>query len=431
MKIKNKLFLGLAMLSLLSCSDLVSTEDLPDNMVYISSNGVSSHTLYNMAEPNEIVLSVIRSGIHDRAGVATVDVVPSELTKYNERMATNYEVLPAEYYTFTKTDVTIAADKVYGNFSLSVNTPKLYELGEDLDNYVIPIGVTSSSFEISEEVKNNFLTFSVRDAIVSMDVFGETIVEPDDETLLKISIPVSIPFDNNWGLSCNFLYGEEQFNAYNESVGNIYESIPAEAISVSEMPLVLDIGQKNKTLQVTIDKSKLGGSNYAFVLNLNNIESEKIILPDPEKNQYVALIPNAADLSTAGWVAMASATESYEGSLDGVLDGQLNTYWHSPWSDATVSRTGQWVGADMGKVYKITAIKIAPRSAAGSHLNSGYIETSVDGTTWENVGEYSVAGAHELQTFLVKPSEARYFRIYCMNNYGQISEIGAQGGDVE
>ncbi len=399
-------------------------------MVYVSGSGVASHTLYNMAEPNEISLSVIRSGIHDAAGSAVVDVVPAELDAYNALMATNYELLPSQYYTFSSTTVNIAADERYGNFMLTVNTPELYKLGDEIEKYALPIGVVSSSFEISEEVKNTFLTFSVRDAIVSMDVFGETVVEPSEESLLKITIPVSIPFSNNWGLGCNFLYGTEQFDAYNATVGGIYEAIPSDAVSLSESPLQLEIGQMSKTLEVTIDKSKLGESNYAFVLSLASITSEKTILPDPDKNQYVALIPNAADLSTAGWTAIASATETSEGSLPGVIDGNLSTYWHSPWSDGSVAREGQWVGADMGKIYKLTAIKIAPRSAAGSHLNSGYFETSADGVTWERVGDYTVAGRHELQTFLVKPTEARYFRIYCMNTYGQISEIGAQGGEL-
>ncbi|MFI3314244.1 MAG: discoidin domain-containing protein [Rikenellaceae bacterium] len=131
------------------------------------------------------------------------------------------------------------------------------------------------------------------------------------------------------------------------------------------------------------------------------------------------------DLDRSNWSLSASATEESEGALEYIVDGDWSTYWHSTWSDETVSATGQYVTIDLGGEYRLASVWLVPRSY--SQNNSGNIYTSNDGSTFTLAREYEIAASQTQQDFpFTKPiSGVTHFRVSCEDTYGQLAEVGA------
>lgn len=416
---------------LVGCEDNRRADMLP-NMVYTAGSGEKAYDIYDMGEPATIQLAVIKSGIEDVDATATMSVIPEDLDAFNEANSKSYQILPENCYTFSPTLVVMTKDEISKNFPIVINVEELKKL-DNLSNYALPIGVSSASLEISQPVKTSIMTFKVLKAMVSFGKFGVNVIPVEGTDVVKIDIPVTVPFANSWDLACDIVSDKSSFDEFNESVGEIYEPIPSDAMTIAPIPFVLD-KVKSKSINITIDKAKLKKTNYAFVVNLAGIDTDMSINPDPEKSSYIGTISNTSTLFTKGWkiISYSSNQDGDGNGIESMLDGSLTTFWHSMYSGQSAPPAGpdQWFVVDMGKEFNMTALQIAPRSAAANQCNAGYVETSTDNVNWTRVGDFSIATSHTLQTFLVKPSIARYFKVTINKNYGQVSEIGAQGASL-
>lgn len=429
----NKILMALIAASTLfvGCEDNRRANMSP-NMVYMAANGERDLTLFDVGEPETITVAVIKSGVDNVPASATVNVMPEELVKYNEMMATKFIPLPASCYTFAETTIDMTPEELSKTIDLVINVPELTKLGADLSNYALPIGVTKSSIAISEPVKLSVIKFTVKPAVVSFGSYGINVIPTNDDTHVKINMDVTVPFTNFWDLTCNITTDQAAFDEFNKTVGEMYEIVPSDAYKIDPIPFMLEKNVQSKKLSVVIDKSKLEQSNYAFVMKLESITAEKGVQPDPERDMYIGTMSTAKDLARTGWKIDSFSSDQFPTDGQGansMLDGSNDTFWHSVWSGQSAPTVGdeQWFVVDMGKANKVTAIKLVPRSQSAGHLNAGFFETSMDKATWAKVGEFSIAGTHTMQSFAVKPSTARYFRVMINKNYGQIAEVAAQG----
>ncbi|MCH5720662.1 discoidin domain-containing protein [Niabella hibiscisoli] len=111
--------------------------------------------------------------------------------------------------------------------------------------------------------------------------------------------------------------------------------------------------------------------------------------------------------------AQATGETAPSGPAAAAIDGNLATYWHSQYSPAAIALPYN-LTVDMFIATNITALKFALRSALSRPVKRIRLETSLDGSSWTEVGgsPFTVPQVEGLQTFtLTNPVTARYFRV--------------------
>ncbi|MCP5534141.1 MAG: alpha-L-fucosidase [Akkermansiaceae bacterium] len=127
----------------------------------------------------------------------------------------------------------------------------------------------------------------------------------------------------------------------------------------------------------------------------------------------------------AGWKAEASGSENAEYGPDKAIDGDPATMWHSRWS-APAPGHPHTFHVDLGQESTLTAITYLPRqdrAVPDGMIETGRVETSLDGGTWHDAGSFvfgnlvndPVERTHEFP----QPVRARHVRL--------VSTAGAAG----
>lgn len=443
------------LVSLSSCDDPRWDDNMEPTRVYMAMAGVNTQDLYTVTPTVDYSISVIKSSYFDEAATATVAIKSDEVDSYNTIYSESYKEMPTDCYTFETTTVSLSGTQQYEVLTVTVNVDNILALDDaatdynEVADYVIPIGVTEASVEISELVEGaTLLNFAVQAATVSLSTYGEnTLPTVDSDTgLATINIDLSVAFENSWDLTCTLDF-DGAFEALNETYGGILSQVSEDAVSVSANPVVIPAGSTSASLTVTIDTNLLGVANYGFAFDIESVSADGVtVIPNADRSSYSTTVLNAPIVYTGDytdWVVDSYYTlETSEGSKDALLDGDLTTYFHSAWGyvDADSESTSttapsedvpHWYVIDLGADYTITNILLAPRGASASYCNTGYFEVSQDKETWTYVGAYSIAVSLELQSFAITPTVGRYVKVYSTSYYIQQSGFAIQGGLYE
>lgn len=143
----NKILLSVSALTLAltvaSCSD-ADYKPL-DNSIYI--NGATSDPLRTLTVGESEVSTDLFVRLASPARQETkiqLAVEASELDAYNKRYDDNYELLPAEYYTLSATELTVAAGRASAEVKITVK-PFSTELKESGKRYAVPVTVKGAT----------------------------------------------------------------------------------------------------------------------------------------------------------------------------------------------------------------------------------------------------------------------------------------------
>lgn len=126
-----------------------------------------------------------------------------------------------------------------------------------------------------------------------------------------------------------------------------------------------------------------------------------------------AFVSRALELNDA-WLGVTrdrptgtTSMSTYQDNVvEKMVDGNLDTfYWSSEAAEA-----GDFVGVDLGQVRTISsvAVAMAKSSSPSDYIQSGVLEASVDGSSWESLGEFS--GQADISVEAPDGTEARYVR---------------------
>lgn len=278
--------LSVTLSMLTGCNEDYRRADMPPSMVFLTHSGEREVTLYNLNEPQDVAISVTRSGLDNVEVKAKVEVSAQALKEWNESSGTNYILLPSDYYIFTDNDVVVSADQLYNTTTLSVKVPELSKI--DFTKYALPLSISQASVALNEKTKTTILTFDILSPAVRMAISGEIAITGDAKTVSYI-IPLTIPFENKYGMECLLDLSAVTFDEFNDSKEGIYKQIPKEAYTISSTNVKIEAGKQTAEIAITIDREKLDDDNYALVCKLVKVTSAKagvIINIDPRTNWF-------------------------------------------------------------------------------------------------------------------------------------------------
>lgn len=429
---------------LAACALFMSCEDnrlngIPANGVYMARSGAQVIPVYDLGEDAIVPVSVVKSGFYNMEVNAKLDLGSDvDIALYNEENATGYVMLPENCYSFTPSTLTFGEKDLYATSPVTVVVDAVKDLVEANPGiqYALPIKLSNATIEINKARNLSLFIYQIKKAEVSMSVAGESAMELDDLGITNFAFDLSVPFTNKWDLTCNFDMSKVAFDEFNATKGGVYEQVPADAV-VFPTSVVIPAGQQVVSVQYSVDKSKLGESNYALVFNFTSVESEKVIEVNEKTSFYAGTMSSAKDLDRKSWtVGDCFETEPNEGAEANLLDGDMATYWHSKWSGGSSKPTVEtpaWCTIVTEKAYKIVSVQIAPRGSnatpGASYCTGGVLEVSMDNVTYTQVGFFNLLPKAGFQNFPVTPTVAKYIRVKATGpNFAQFAEIGAQGG---
>lgn len=303
-------------------------------ILYFTNNTETPLTLYKTGTDTEYKVNVFKAGSDLEASTEVhVDLMNSaELTIYNETNGKSYKALPTNCYSLAESSL-LTFDGIENSKSVNVTfkTDEIGKLAEGFD-YVLPLKLVDSPDSINSKKNVVFLKPNVVTPKVSFETSGlKQLSIKSLEGQTKFTLPVSLPFDNQWDFNCTISVDNEALATYNKANNTSYVLLPAEAYSLN--PKVdFKKGTSSVSTEIVIENSKLGYKEYVLPLKLSSCSMPTFEI-DQTKN--VCLLQMGVPLDkialTTGMLS-TNAQEPSEGAIAGLIDGNVNTYFHTSWS---------------------------------------------------------------------------------------------------
>ncbi len=419
---------------IISCNDNREA-NLSPNQVYIVNSGLTKTTIYNIGESSTLNLGVVKSGYVNVPAYADIVVSKQALANYNAVNSTEFKALPEDCYTLTTTKVNFAKTQPNAYYPIEFNVAKLQALGNSLEEYVLPLELTSSDLQINFSKKFAVIQPVVKPATIEMSRSGEVIVNVDKNSKsIPVDLPVSIPFNNLWDITCTFTSTLEDFTTFNTSKGNALTLLPSNSYTMPES-LVLSKGKNKGQMTVNIDRTKLSYASYCLPIRLSSTDLNGLTILSNAAASYI-LINTLLPIPRDEWKIIEASSESTVEGEDGpaakAIDSDIKSFWHSAYESGAVPP--HHIVIDMGKEWILGAVVLTVRNAE----HKGEVFVSSDNITWStSIGNFTVKPTNGdvttnlEQVFPVTPTKCRYFKLVISSPNAQMRDIKASGGPAE
>ncbi len=420
----------------LSCSENIDN-DIPGNKAYIINSGKNEIVLYNLGEKDVYQLSIYRSGKFGSAGTAKVnELTQAELDVINTENETSYKAMPKDAYSILNTEVSFtgADEDVTENIKIEIDPSiaKKYMLQDP--NYVIPIQIASSTWTVNEEKNISLISIDVKEPYVyfrtTSGVEMNEYKAGEVPAQIKITLPVTIDFNNKWDFSAELTMDQELVDEYNEAHGTFFSMLSQDIITLDNK-IDFKPGDKEVLATVVLDGEKIPYGNYMVPVKLAEVSKFAI---DADRDQYlVGVSLMAPELSREKWEVIDFSTQAEnEGELNkasAILDGDLATFWHSRWASPG-STLPHHLTIDMKEEKTITHVGIARRNN-NSDTKDVEFYISSDNANWKQIGKHEMQLLNGLQTTGVLASKGRYLKVVVAASrrapHASIAEVAAYG----
>ena len=227
----------LALVSLGACDD--GCEDYLDqyeSILYFKNNGEQHVTIYDTSNEASCEFTVIRAGYNSKkystVDVSVLDAVNIQI--YNAENETDYKLLPDNCFKLETPTLAFEDTDNHKKVKAFFYIDKIKEL--DKANYILPLVLNNSSDDINIDKRQIFI---VPDIVTPYLYFEKSGYQPykaeeGGETSFDITIPISMPMENNWDFDCTLKINPELLTAYNETNHADFELLPDNCYSLAE-----------------------------------------------------------------------------------------------------------------------------------------------------------------------------------------------------
>lgn len=346
-----------------------------DGIFTIRDSGTKDLVLYATDESTEVPFIVMKGGYDPEvASTATLKVMNTEeFQAYNEDLGTlPYILVGNECYSFSNNpqESVYAKDYVFDSADKKAETAKLYVRPRAIHKWltdhadeiavgdlspVIPVTLVSETDSVNAYGNVTLLKVDVRTPELSASLTGNlssSIVnlqnfEEGAEVTFTPDISYSMPCDNPWGFTLNFVADPEIVEDYIYDTGNKNLQALAPEYYEFEPSYEFAPGTTYMTLKLKFNFNDLKPQKKAYAVGIKLDPENPIVWNDPDNNPgdalkldtekimifSVRLVDNknleVVKLSTAN--VTTKDIEPSEGSLEALFDGEISTYYHSNW----------------------------------------------------------------------------------------------------
>ena len=391
--------------------------DIYNKILYLQTNGKQELTLYDTGERNRFSYSVIKSGSEPKS-TATADVnvlTQEELDEqYGQLEGVNYKLLTTNAYSLENAHMDFASGDMYKTVTVAVDPDAVKaDMEADPDAvWVLPLYVSSEADSINADRNSVFLQFT--EIIAPSVQFSNTSVNVIEkqyglvETFTQ-EVPFKLDVENtSWDITCDFAVDASYVDTYNESHDTSFKLLDANYYSFNGQ-MALPQGTTETSLVITVEGGSLEPGDYMLPIRMVDTS---LFTPTEGKDLYtLAFRIVGTQLDRTGWSVTANS-ETVSGGTGGasdVLDDDVNTYWHSKWNNGYAPLPHE-LTIDTKTTHKFTQVALQ-RRLGYNYARAGYFYISNDGSSWTQVGAFTMENTDATQMFSVTPTEGRYVKI--------------------
>ncbi|MCD7969877.1 MAG: DUF1735 domain-containing protein [Alistipes sp.] len=443
-RILNKVLLSVAAVAILitGCKDERNNNMVDDTILFRNSGTDAFVTLSMLAETYNVV--VLKSGKGTVEATAIVFASEDALSRYNLENGTDYEMLPASYYTLSQTELKFGKSDADGQVvTITWDSNQVGTLGDD-KAYVIPLEVTVKNNVIEASESNNVIFIYLTRSYVQMETTVTTEVRPG--ALYGINLyDGTVVIDNpipNLDITVNYAIDYDLVTAYNQANGTNYLVPPDKYnVSLAAGSSVLSAGESETYFSVNFDTSSLFSGNE---LVTQEIDYDQYLVPvriTSTSNVAVGILEEIMYIPVSlfgevkgPWAVIEGedicyAVDPNDGAAwtlvyttDRLFDGDIETEWISLWE--TQNEFPMVFVADMGKSCVFTKFYIGDHSTMQGQYRNYEIYTAVEyngaSTQWNLVADglrdYDWTDGGKLYEYPVKNMiPGRYLKFVILN----------------
>lgn len=349
-----------------------------DGIFTIRDAGTKDLVLYATDDATEVPFVVMKGGYDpDVVSKATLKVMnDEEFQEYNDNLGTlPYILVGNECYSFSPNadENVYSMDYIFDSADKKAETAKLYVrpraikywLDAHADDIavgdltpVIPVTLTSETDTVNSYGNITLLKVEIRIPELAADMstsVSSSIVNlqnyaPGDEITFSPDINYSMPCENPWGFTLNFICDPEIVEDYNYDNGTNYKALKPENFEFVPS-YEFTPGTTYMPLKLTLKLTGLRAQKNPYAVGIMLDPEKPIVWDDPVNNPGDALALNkekimiftvrlvdnknleAINLSTAN--VSTNDQDTTEGPLANLFDGDVNTFFHSNWHAAS------------------------------------------------------------------------------------------------
>lgn len=422
------IFSGIVMLvaaiSFFSCDDDEKEVNLTPPKVYMVDSDADNAYIRSLSfddvgeKYGSYKLALYRSGVEKKSAYARIAVLTQqELDDYNTQYDQDFELLDAGAYAIENTEISFSGE--YNDINKLVNIdfdlPKLRSANE---NAVLPVKISESSIDISEEKSMIIIKPKVIDIPISFKDNGSVLKysyreNESEDLIMDIQAIVDIEA-NNWDVEVELMVDAGYVDQYNQQNGTYYRLLESGEYEL-EAVKTIKAGEKSVSFSLKINGEDLSSGQFMLPVRLKE-SSMFVVNKDALFNVLIDIQPTEP-LDRTGWEVIDFNTEEAVGENNGnngraphALDGDLNTFWHSKWKDG-LAPLPHYLVIDMKRSYTLTQIGLIQRQSGTQDSWKGEFWISEDNASWSQIGTFSLERIREMQVLFVTPSAGRYLKV--------------------
>lgn len=422
----------LALLTLIcGCEGSGNDEFLDDyaSILYFKNSGLQEINIYKTGEETVFPIVINKTGSNKNAQANAIITImdQSQLAIYNETNGTNYISFPNSCYTLDNTSFHFDAKNENQIINVSLKTDDIDLLPEA--DYVLPLVLTSTS-----KVNENKNTFLLKPKVFVPSVYFETtgyqenIISDDETDDIKVTIPITLPIENQWNFDCTVTVNKELLTDYNAENGTHYTLLPHEYYTIKPKASFVS-GENKANLSFTVKRDALTYGKFVLPLQLTNCSMSTFVI-DSEKNTCLYgfnYVPSKDKFTpvTLDDTTVTSNSPAAEGSISDMFDSALETYFHSVY-DGSLGTAMHYLqiklpdSNNIGFYFEFTG----RNNNTNGNPNDLLIKVSSDGTNYTNIDEIKGgdenlvnknSGVYQSNAIL-SPYQFKYIRLYNVKN---------------
>lgn len=457
---KNKLYSAIiaaaAATAFSACNSDINNFMVDDTVGFLK-KGIQETTVYEgVNDPTKV--NVIKAGKGFQAATVTVTVDDELLTAYNEaNPSANLAILPEDCYSFETKTLELSADDYIKPFIINWDIDKLKDALAADPNLAIPLKlniVGDEALNIAEDRTTLFVKPALDKATIGLfDKKGNSLSRT--EGYIKMDTPsrantpelVDVFFQVNTNFICqkdlkfSVEIDPQALADYNAANGTEYEMLPAEAFEYT------NDWQINEYLSSTFIKFRFnrlyliprigeGSSKYGdYVLPLRLTSSDFAEIDQDNSLIIYHISIEATEISREKWTITSNYNTDNEACADPklLLDDDKQSFWES--TAASKDALPYIFTINFGterSLYKVLCDLPAGIPLTRASNKTGYVEASLDGENWEQIGEFTQTKNTQAIVIPVTPTVANYMRLvitdtFKNNGKTNLAEIRALG----
>lgn len=266
-----------------------ATTDNVNQFIELSPYGLNIAKVSNEEESYSFDITVKRIGVNTSSSL-TGSLIPwneNELTNYNKEKDTNYQLLPADYYNITPTNILLEPGSNETQIRINFNPSRVFSIIKEnlIGEFVIPLRLESDNAKTTSSRRDILIVVSLNypkisfasDRVISINL---------NQDITHVEIPTKFEYEvdgdlceSPWNFTCQLTVPDNAqtlVTQYNEDNNSQYTLLPEDSYELKD-EILYQVSDIQVSGNLSVSRSLLSTEKYLLPLTIGNCSNKNIL----------------------------------------------------------------------------------------------------------------------------------------------------------